>query len=321
MTKLRFDNAIWSLPLLFSEDIFAISFLDTLKYAKLDYKFELYGCPVCAWNAGITSFLSSNDIGFFERTLELFRLKNVVPVISFTKHNLNNIDLEDKFCNDLLELAMNYESNFVISSDKLYKHIKKKFPTAYCISSPTKPIFDTDKDKEFSYYQNLLKSYDRVILRPEFVKNFKGFIEGISDLSRVEIVVNSTCLPYCKNAKEEIKYFESLTISDEPKEYRCVKDYCYPLNLNLPLFMSNDEIKYFYNMGVRHFRILPTMLEKNVSDTILFDICNYIFDDNTNKSLIFNNALKNLESVNDFYSSEIIKNSKIQNIRHQRNLF
>lgn len=315
MIKPKYDNVIWSIPTLFGEDVLCFSLLNILDKYNIKYNFEVYGSPLCEWNESINGCLKTEDIDFIERLLNNFKFRNANPVLTFDKYDISWFSLSDKFSNNILKECCKNQCNVTVASQKLFKHIRKKYPEIGCIASQVNTINRFKKDiqkntykpeKELKYYNDLLKLYDRVIIRPDFVKN--PLIKEINDLSKIEIIVNYSCVYNCKYSME--------CISSNSSDFNCSKDYIHTDDLKPDLFLSFNEIEDLINLGVKHFRILPD--SKGNMNMLLMSLINFIFEQNSLNSQLFNLVIKNLEEVKYFYSEEIIRNSKIQNLSFKR---
>ena len=315
MISLRYDDVIWSIPVIFGDDLLCFSFLNILDKKNIDYNFELYGAPVCKWNDEKYNFIETNDINFVERIIDNFKFRNTYPVLSLDKFDISGKDLKDDFSNDILKKCEEFDCNVTVASPKLLKYIRKNFPKIKCIASQLNTIKRFEKDilnksykpeKELKYYNDLLKLYDRIILRPDFVKT--PYIKDIKDLSKVEVIVNYDCIQNCSHSSD----FQT----NDNCNLKCVKDYTYFDELNPDLFLSFEEIEKLKNLGIKHFRILPDITGNN--NILLMNIINYVFKADVLNAQLFNLTIKNLDEVKYFYSEEIIKNSLIHNLFYKR---
>lgn len=316
MIKPRFKDVFWSLPCLFREDLLAFSFLNLLNQNDINFKFDIYGAPLSAWSNSVFNVLQTSDIPFVERILDNFKYRGLNPVLSFNKFDISNSDLKDEFCNSVLKECNKVGCSVEVASVKLFKHIRKNFPDIYCIASPINTIYrfqnDIKKDsykfeKELKYYNDLLKLYNRVIVRPDFVKT--EFFKEISDLSRVEVIVNYTCKKNCK--------YSINNIENACKDYVCSNEYTHTNPLEPELFLSFEDISNLINLGVKHFRILPNVYEQN--SMLLMNLINFIFEENSLNSQLFRCTIENMEAVKFFFFQEIIKDAKIQNLSLKNN--
>jgi len=322
MLELRYNDVNWSVPMLFGEDVLILTLLNILKQQNIKYKLDVYGAPICEWSNNIGNYLETDDVSFISRSIDNFSFQDVTPTLSFDRFNLQIISFFNRFCNDIANEVSRFGGNFVLTSDKLFKHIKKQYPKAYCISSCFKPFYEFADDiknnthsfeKELEYYNQLIKVYDRVILRPEFVNS--GLVKHLDDLSKVEIIVNHPCIKDCPSAKKHLEYFEKkLNLKNEKEEFMCRLNYKHYDELNPDLLLSFDEIDSFVEDGVKHFRILP--VKSSNSSILLMTVINYIFKPNTQNSLLCDLVLKNFDETSIFYADEILKNSKIQNYKN-----
>ena len=315
MLKLRYENVVWSLPMMFGHEVICYSFLDLLKQNNIEPNFEVYGSTLNKWNSGLYDFLETDNVDFVERTVDNYRLRGASPILSFDKFHLLRKDLDDEYCNSILKRGSDFDVKCVISSERLFKYVKKQFPDMYCIASSINAMYKFKKkfnpEEEAKYYNKLLKSYDRIILRPSFVKT--EFINKIEDLSKVEVIVNA---PNILNHGTDIEYYEFFeTQGDETfDEFKGHKDTSNKLDAKL--FLSFEEIENLINMGVKHSRILPPF--SGQSPALLANVINFMFAPSSYNTLLFEGTFENFEATKYFYANEIIKDTKIRNLQYKK---
>ena len=173
-------NIIWSLPVLFQYEPVWINLYNILQKNNIELpKVFAYGCPECKWSGGrgstIAGELTSTQL---QKIFNAMQELNTQPTIAFVNSQLTESDLKEAYCNLILNTAVQNNCSYLVFSDKLKDHIKQKDSSAIIISSVIKPIDKFQNKEEFSYekeaqyYNELLKEYDIVNVRPEFSKNF-----------------------------------------------------------------------------------------------------------------------------------------------------
>lgn len=270
MLLVRNENLNWNIPLS-SDNIISIE--DLIKHLiDIDninpIMFFSYGIK-CKWNKNHS----------FEN-LDLNTVKNYFKFYNecinyygnFSEYNLTVEDLNDTKSNFLLDFTIKNNGFVEISSDKLYKYIKSKYPNAKIVASVEKSFYELENGKEVDFYNNLLDKYDRVVISPNFVKKDSFFddVEKIKDVSRLEIIVNDqkTKYNYLNKEKETIK--QPLNFKDLYENSLC---------------LSNEEIDNIFNKtGIKNFRIIGDSLKQH---EYLFIIANYVLKKFGNTPLIF----------------------------------
>lgn len=259
MLLVRNEKVSWSVPL--NIDKFAIFYYFIKQIKDIDntnpIKSFFFGIN-CKWNQN--HCYENLDFKLINNYFK-FCNENIYCYNNFSEYNLTDEDLKDEKSNFLLDLTIQNKGFAEISSDKLYKHIKSRYPNAKIIASVEKSFNELEDGKEVEFYNSLLDKYDRVVLSPVFVRKDSFFkdIEKIKDVERLEIIVNE------RNNKNDLlnKENEATKIPINFKEV-------YENSLSL----SNEEIDDIFNKtGIKNFRIIGDNL-KNYE--YIFLIANYI---------------------------------------------
>ncbi len=246
----RFNNIEWSMPFLFTGNSSLIPiFYHFFKNKSIKY---VYGSPKCLWSGGRLSHITSKNIKFIEEIIYNIKKYNVTPSFTFTNTNLTKEMLDDKFCNELLRLINESNSEIILVSDLLYKHIKNKYPNIKLCASVLQSPYQIIKNKNESEHINkLTNKYDRVVIRPEYAINNNGDFSAIKDISKIELIVNQNCAMncYCSNSDYKlIEMYDKGVISkqDFEKEYPkvCPRDNGIIKEINtLPNYLTNKCIE------------------------------------------------------------------------------
>lgn len=327
MSILKYDNVEWALPFLFGYDIELISIVKLLKDLETPFKFNSFGTLKSKWSGGRISVVKHQDAGFVKRLFSHLVNIGVTPSLTFTNHNISKEDLNDPFCNYILDLAQDLNCNLILSSDLLFDYIKNKYPSAKCTASVIKPIFEFqtpskiksyDCEEEINFYNNLLEKYDKVVLRPEFVKyHFKKNHPKIKNIPKIEILVNQICAVNCPLAIEHYKHIENVETNKNKERYFN----CYLNKINLSpqealfpnLFLNREEMNdLVYNIGVKHLKMQGRAGAQNRFVPLL-TFYDYVLDIDYNSST-FQHLVESIrkQKINKFFQSEILRiSSKI----------
>lgn len=197
-------NNTYFYPCMFRFDEYPMALNDVLgNNNPLKY---IYGTIRCAWANNYDSFLKFEEKAFIENVLDKYVECNYTPVFNFSKVNLTKNDLKDEFSNYLLNLCVEKKAEIIVASQILYDYVKSKYPDLPIIASVNQPVVKfqnnlNSKDEEFMFYDNLLKNYDKVIIRPEFTSYIEQGLD-FKDKDRIILIPNSACVRNCQ-------YFES----------------------------------------------------------------------------------------------------------------
>lgn len=322
MSILKYENVEWALPFLFGQDIKLFKIMAI--FEKLDvksFKVNSFGAIKCKWSGGRRSVIQTQDRGFIERLFRHLRKIGITPSLTFTNYHIPDEDLNDELCNFILDIGNELGCNFIISSDRLFNYVKKRYPEMYCTASVIKPIFEfQDPKKKSSYsskaesdfYNMLLDKYNKVVVRPEFARRY--LIEdthGIKDISRIEVLLNQRCSPDCPKALEHYIFTEAYELDklDSVKDFSCYNESLKHIQLINPesnLYFTTEEVDNLVNnIGIRHLKLQGREVGMQ-TNLLLFNIYTYLLKPGGN-SLIFQDLLEVGDpSINKFFHSEII---------------
>lgn len=269
MSILRYEEVEWALPFLFGYDVELMMYVAVLKEMGLPYKFNSFGATKCKWSGGRKSLVQTQDAALVERLFSHLVNIGVKPSLTFTNRSVSKEDLNDPFCNKVLDIACDLDCNLITSSDLLFEYIKDKYPSSYCTASVIKPIFEFqdpvkqasyDVEAEIDYYNELLKKYDKVVVRPEFAKYYlNDCYKKIDDISRIEVLLNQVCVPNCPKAVQHYTYIER----EEADRYESREKFeCYSMSLSSPerqvknlCFSIEETDNMVNNIGLKHLKL------------------------------------------------------------------
>lgn len=271
MSILRYENIEWSLPYLFGFDFKLIKIVNILKDLNCSFKFNAFGATKSKWSGGRESVVSTDNKIFIMNLLSQLVDIGVTPSLTFSNHHVAKEDLNDSFCNYMLDLSQDLGCNLILSSDLLFEYVKNKYPSSKCTASVIKPIFkfqtpdiikDYNFEEELDFYNRLTKNYDKVVVRPEFAKFYlPKFYNRINNLGKIEVLVNQSCVPNCPIATEHYTYFEKLeTQRLEKAKYRfeCYHNQrksSYADKLNDNLHFDTKEVDELVNIGIKNLKL------------------------------------------------------------------
>lgn len=289
----------WFLPTLFIYDTYSIGLIKVLKEHEINIpKIFSYGTIRCEWTYKYDSYIKFEDKYFIDSILKMNTENDIKPVIDFSNTDLTEQNLENSFCNWFLDKCQEYNCEIIIGADILFDYVKNKYPDIKLISSVYKPmdLFQNDEDnfdKELNYYKNLLTKYDKVMVRPEFVKYIEQGTAVFENMEKLVIITNSACRNNCAHFRE-CRDFQN-------NEYTCIRPFekkkygqdKYFENISM---LDNDQIKFLSQMGIKNF-----MLKDNKQPLLFL-------------YTLFNNCL--FERYEDFQKiSSEVKEQLIENLK------
>jgi len=283
-----FPDTTYYLPTLFhADEPLVYDILELAKYyTKINHykKCIMYGNLAMQWNNGrIIPGQRFEDeynipqdkilliLQYFQE-LKNLRVKGINLVFTAEKP-----DLDNPLGNFLLEVLNSFDNKFegqvTLQSDKLYTYIRSNFPNIKLTASLLKPTYEIEaKDRNSDYYNKLLDKYDLVVLHPD--DNYKyNLIDKLSDVSRVEVLINEKCPIDCKARKQHYKIITNLYESntediydtqylkaklehDEFFETVCPKKQSEAKNKHaIPSALTIEDMTELYNRGIKHWKL------------------------------------------------------------------
>ncbi len=215
----KYSNAEYVMPFLFCNDIF-IPILSKLLNDEISSIKYVYGSPYCEWGIGARStFFRLNNLSIIEKYFEKLKNKyNFIPALTFTNLNAKE-KLNDEYSNNLLDLAYSQNCRFIVATDELYNHIKSRYPNAKIHSSVIIPSVKIAEEKDFDetrFYNEMLDKCEVVVIRPEYTTdNIDKLDKLLSDVSRVEVLVNQTCQYNCPYHRIHYNFLEQIDKCDK----------------------------------------------------------------------------------------------------------
>lgn len=295
----------WVLPCLFQYEIAFGSIQAALeKFGAPQLKADIFGAPSTAWSGGRAPVIYEKlEKKQLEKVVNYVKiLHNGTPCVTFSKIDISPDEIKNTYENFLLDFFIDNDFKFIVSSDRLKDYIKNKNPKSIVVSSILKPIYEfqnpvkkyeNNQEEETKFYNNLLKEYDSVVVRPEYSKTvLLQHPDLIDDISKIEVLINHICISNCPVAPLHY-HFEH---SKHSKEILQKKDFnfkCYKLNFpfiehyKYVASHTKEEIDKLVNLGVRHLKIQGRG-ENIPYVTNMFNIANQIFNfDGYNSILVF----------------------------------
>ncbi len=299
----KYDNVEYFMPFFYCNDLF-IPILDELLKDEINPVKYVYGCPDCAWQGGRRTYDKVNNLARVDLYLKSLKCRNIIP--TFTFNNINNIEdkLNDENTNNLLDIAQENHAHFIVATDALYNHIKSRYPNAKMHCSVINPICKKIDDKDFDetkFYNEMLDKYDVVVIRPEYtIENIDKLDKLISDISRIEVLINQHCLYDCKYHKFDYilinkinnTYFSQNIISKEEIEKieamdKEVKRHC-PKKQNIEyksVCMTDEQVAQLIDIGVRKIKLQG---RHKKFDELFDELYDHFFNKNISKEEIRN---------------------------------
>lgn len=312
---IRYKGVEWSLPLLFQyEPVYPILHRRFTAIDIRDMKVNLFGSPACLWSGGRKpSVYGELNTGVLMNVFRYCKLFNATPTLTFTSTNILNEDLRDEYCNLILELALEAGARFIVFEDRLRDYIKSKNPEAIVVASVIKSIFefqdpenikDATVEKETLYYNKLLKDYDIVVVRPEYSKKALLYCKDeISDLSRLEVLINQTCAYNCPKATEHYRSYELVKEQDGPLPFTC---FMHDIKPKIQFEYENtcvhdySLVKELVDNGIKHLKLQGRGASRTM-ETVAYLLYTQMFKTTGSGYSVLENSMDDLEQEIEYF--------------------
>lgn len=271
----KFKNQEWVLPLLFQYDAIWATIHNTLKDFSVELpKASLFGSPSILWAGGrVPRLYGKFSAKFFTNWFSYVVEHNATPTLTFTSTKITKEDLKDEYANFILDIALEFNCNFIVYSDILKDYIKEKKPEAKITASVIKAncrfqgpnrIEEPTIENETNYYNKLLKEYDIVVVRPEYSKyTLLKNSNLIDDISRIEVLINQPCTINCPKMPEHFMHLENISkIPNYCVNFECTRSNMPPAVLYENNLIHNDKtINSLINIGVKNLMQISRQID------------------------------------------------------------
>lgn len=226
---------------------------------------SVFGCfNGSVWNGGrIVDGRYNREMS--QKILKEFNDRGVPLRFTFTNPAIEEKHLDDKICNEIMELADNGLNEVIVFSPILEQYIREKYPRYKITSSTCKQIRNMD-----DLNAELDKDYNLVVIDYNWNNKFDE-LALIKDKGRCEVLVNACCQPQCQRrgdhysaiGKYQIKIctmaqtlgMNSNTIIEEPFDCPYMAYDIYEIN-KFKTHVSPDDIETKYvPLGFRQFKL------------------------------------------------------------------
>lgn len=156
--------------------------------------------PYALWNGGRLMADDQCDSAFIKNAIKSINDQGVAVRYTFTNPTIGEDDLDDAYCNFLMDAANNGKNGVIVVSPILEKYLREKYPNFTYTSSTCKEIKDLQKLDE-----ELNQDYKIVVLDYN-LNNQWDILNGIEHKEKLEILVNPVCIPDCKRRGEHYQH-------------------------------------------------------------------------------------------------------------------
>jgi len=156
--------------------------------------------PYALWNGGRLMNDDQCDTAFVKNAIKAINDQGIMVRYTFTNPTLTEADLDDPYCNFLMDAANNGKNGVIVVSPILEKYLREKYPNFTYTSSTCKEIRDIDE-----LNAELERDYNIVVLDYN-LNNQWDILSGIERKDKLEILINPVCEPNCKRRGEHYQH-------------------------------------------------------------------------------------------------------------------
>ena len=155
--------------------------------------------PYSLWNGGRLIAYDQCDADYVKNVIKSVNDQGIPIRYTFTNPLLTEADLDDPFCNFCMEAANNGMNEVMVFSPILEEYLRDKYPNFAYNSSTCKEIKNVDDLNE-----ELRRDYRYVVLDYN-LNNHWDILDGLENKEKLEILVNTCCVPGCKRRGEHYR--------------------------------------------------------------------------------------------------------------------
>lgn len=318
------ENITWSLPMAFGYEmiwgaIYKYFQANNIYLARING----FGTPNCQWAGGrVSSMRQQLGKDQIQRLLDYYESINMTPAYTFTCTSLEPSEFNDPYTNYILDASLERGAHFIVYDDRLKDYIRSKRSDAYIVASVIKPIMrytGTDKienatpEKETAFYNELLKEYDMVVVRPEYSETtLLTNPEVIDDISRIEVLINQQCIRNCPRAPEHYRYLESCRLRTPKPHVGCIKGDIKDKEslLTNTLCHPQELVEKLVEHGVQHLKVQGRTMGPNLA-AILMEIYTQMFNcDGPHFLHVTGISHAGLENESMYFDSQIMRTQR-----------
>lgn len=167
---------------------------------------------------------------------------------TFSNTALEEVDLDDADCNDLLQKCYNSMNGVIIGVPLMYDYIKSTFPKFRTIASICQCFSSSDE------IVTACSKYDIVAINPDFNKDIN--LLNRLPKEQIEVLVNEYCAPNCRERKAHYyKLSKALKDGTVLERDLCFRNQETSMEPQRTLYLTKDEIAILEDIGISHFKI------------------------------------------------------------------
>lgn len=231
-------------------------------YRPEGHQLSVFDAPfMCTWEGGRPGAPSMSVDDELSDVIRGYNQRHIGFNFVYSNSLLQPEHLSDPRCNGFLERHQHPLNGVIVSSELLARHVRKHFPSYRLIYSLTHGKSQT---ADLDFYRRAQDLYDLVVLVPDLNDDLE-FIQKL-DPSRLEILVNESCLGGCRFRAMHYKTIDWYNLHRDMSVERDVHSFCVIHNQAFFEMRDTDltrlrglrltfpKVQTLMDMGVKHFK-------------------------------------------------------------------
>ncbi len=321
LSKDYMPDAVWTIEGIFRHDYSVYQLVHYLTHAIPLGRFSrLTGAVPCLWSLDWFEQRRPIDLPHFAGLLNNHLKLNLGLTLIFDNPFIKEEDLDNHYALSLVtELCRNnpHKKNAVsVANDMLAEHLRSQYPDLELHCHVNKIGAEPETvTRSADYYNKLLTRYQRVCLHPDDAFN-PNIYTAISDMARVDIIVNDTCLRGCPLRKKHLELLDDKRRHPYVADHRqrrlelqssagCLNAFSHAPHEKTGNTLTKKECRALYDAGYRSFIIQSHRFRNEM--TLMWDIFQCMFAPTpaiSNKlALLISSTLGNLRPAKNIPAS------------------
>ena len=240
--------------------------------AKVKY---VYGClPNMIWNGGgFMDGVPEHNLDYLCAMRDFYEKNNIILRFTLTNPLLEETDVYDRYCNEMLKLFDNGINEIIVNSPILERYLRDKFPN-YKL---TKSITAAKEDYDFV---KALDNYESIVLPRRHNRNWE-LLDSIPEdkRSKIEILADESCPVDCPRLYTHYNVFANFTlfkrIDESQRNCTTMKNdgAVFPEINNKDMIYMDEILNTYLPKGYNNFKISG----RNCADHCAKSITPYFF--------------------------------------------
>lgn len=228
---------------------------------------SVFGGQPCAWHAGriVDMSIPAKELeAYLHFILPAYTERGISCRLNFSAPDITPDMLADGRANMMLRVLHEHNINadnphgVIVSSDVLREYVRERFPDISITCSVLKTAYEHPNMGETpEWYDELADRFDLVVVRSD--RNLDlPFLEQIRNREKMELIINSDCVPNCPM---RVEHYQLMLEADRGSEaaagkFKELRKCCGRNKMRGPdISLTLERIQRLHDAGFRHFKM------------------------------------------------------------------